>query len=175
MQLTDFEKRFTTIFLADKIYPTKLVLLKRGADMKFAPNKLTGMGGKIGDKEEFKDETPLESAIRELHEESGLVGIPLKEFGRLIVNGNKRVVHYFYGITDQDKLPQCPEGTLEWVPFKMILSKDIIPTTKLFLEEWLAGFGNWDPFTLFVELEDSDNPESDLKEYQFKEGLHYKF
>ena len=65
MELHNLKEKFTVIFLGDSTQPTKLVLLKRSADRKFAPNLYSGLGGKIGDQEEFKDETRV--VHRQMH------------------------------------------------------------------------------------------------------------
>ncbi len=172
MELSDFKKKYTVIFLADTIPPTKLVLLKRGSDRELAPGMFTGLGGHIGDKEEFKDETALESANRELLEEAGLSGIDLQEFGRLIVNG-KILLVYFFGIFHEELLPSCTEGVLEWVPFNDVLSKDIIPTTRFFIEKWSQNGWSLNSQTVFLEREGVDVLNSRTISLEYKEGLHF--
>jgi len=62
--LNRFEKRYTTIFLADSLSPSSLILLKRRTDTDVAPNLYTGLGGKIE-----LGEDQLAGAVRELKEE----------------------------------------------------------------------------------------------------------
>jgi len=52
-------KAWNVIFLVDQVPPTKAVLLKRAGNKSFAPNKYTGIGGKIE-----LNEDPLASANR---------------------------------------------------------------------------------------------------------------
>lgn len=120
--------QWSVIFLLDKYSPTKIVMLKRSKEKKFAPNLYTGIGGK---QEEV--ETPFEGAKRELFEETGLKN-PLKQFAKVVVDGSY-YLHYFWGVLEGE-LPNCTEGELEWVKIEDIFSKDIIPTTYGLLKEW---------------------------------------
>lgn len=159
-------KAYTVIFLCDGIPPTRIVLLHRGKDRAFAPNRYTGIGGKIEE-----GETPLDGAIRELKEETGIVNVPLTEFGCVVLN-NGQVLHYFAGDDTQTALPECNEGTLERVNLERIFSYDIIPTTKVFLEEWEKRA--WDTkrqFSVFIAREQPDSIDSAIREVRVAEGL----
>jgi 8-oxo-dGTP pyrophosphatase MutT (NUDIX family) len=147
--MQDYQENLTTIFLTDAMPATKIMLLKRSAAKKFAPNLYTGTGGKLE-----QDESALTCAQRELFEETGL-RTPLTEFGRIIINKNKRIIYQFHGMYDSDTLPNCPEGVLEWVTPEELEEKPIIPNAKLFLLEWKER--NWDirkPVTLYIERQD---------------------
>lgn len=164
-----FEKKYTNIFLIDSLEPKGMVLLKRGADRAFAPNLYTGIGGKIE-----KGEDQQTGAKRELWEEAGISDIDLKEFGRIIING-KMLISQFYGIYSSAKLPSCNEGTLEYVPVSSMFTKDIIPTAKVYLEEWATR--RWDtqhPFTIFFERKEFENIYSPIISMRVEEGLHYE-
>ncbi len=124
-------EQFNVIFLLDSNPATKIVMLKRAPTKKFAPNLYTGIGGKIE-----AGETVIESAYRELKEETGLEGITLKQFTSYRVN-NQTVLYYFWGIYPKVQLPDCNEGSLEWVEVDKILTKEIIPTTMKVCKQWL--------------------------------------
>lgn len=163
-------ERLTVVFLGDQQPPNTLILLKRGADRKFTPNRYTGIGGKIEPGEEA-----LPGAIRELREETGIVDVPLVEFGRLLMNGDRpeiegKVIHYFFGRDDGRELPTSNEGTLERVPLTEIMDRNWIPSTKLFVEQWAKR--RWDatrPFTVFMQYDYANNRADDLR---VEEKLH---
>ncbi len=143
-------KQWNVIFLLDQNPPSEIVMLKRAATKTFAPNFYTGVGGKVEE-----GETLLQSAYRELQEETGIVDITLKEFARCIID-TEGSLHYFWGIYDHP-LPQTDDGTLEWVPTFQVDKKDIIPTTKEVCREWQKrGFAIDQPFTLFVKESGKD-------------------
>lgn len=123
-------QKWNVIFLIDQISPTKIVFLKRGPNRKFAPNMYTGIGGKIE-----MGETFLESAHRELQEESGLTDINLTQFAKVIIDQTDELI-YFWGIYNQIELPFSNEGTLEWVYVNQLFNLPIIPTTKEMLKHW---------------------------------------
>lgn len=144
-------KEFSVVFLGNRTPPTKLVLLKR-ASKRWAGDKYTGIGGKKEDGEEIS-----ETATRELKEETGLTNIALKEFAKALVN-NKKVLYYFLGILNTMQLPLCTEGDLEWAPVEEILNFDIIPTTKIVLEEWQKrGFSIDRPWTMELVGEENQH------------------
>ncbi len=160
------QRHYTVIFLCDQFPPTQLILLRRGADRPFAPNRYTGIGGKVED-----GEKPLDGAVRELEEETGLTDISLEEFGRVILN-NGQVLHYFFGNDKQGSVPKSNEGMLERVTVENLFSYDIIPTTKIFLEEWKKR--SWDtfsPFTVMIFRDEPDDIDAKVKEVRVEEGL----
>lgn len=143
--MSDINK-WNVVFLLDGNPPTKVMLLKRSPNKKFAPNFYTGTGGKV----EESDNSVLDSAYRELQEETGVTEVQLTEIARVIVNHDK-VLYYFEGIYPQHELPQSNEGTLEWVEVDKILEKEIIPDTKMMLTEWQKrNFSLENSFTLYL-------------------------
>ncbi len=166
--LEEFEEKMTTIFLTDAIPARRILLLKRAADKKFAPNLYTGTGGKIE-----PGEDQYVGAKRELFEETGL-STALTEFGRIVINGKKRILFQFHGIYNSNLIPNCPEGVLEWVPVDKIFELPIIPTAKSFLEEWQKRGWNTDkPFTIYIQREDMNNPFTKVYSSEIIEGLHF--
>jgi 8-oxo-dGTP pyrophosphatase MutT (NUDIX family) len=144
-------QKWNVIFLIDQTPPTKIVFLKRGSKRKFAPNMYTGIGGKI----EF-EETFLESANRELQEESGLTDINLTEFAKVIIDQTDELI-YFWGIYNQAELPVSNEGTLEWIYVNQIFNLSIIPTTKEMLKHWQNQDFSNKFFKLHVQSISEDN------------------
>lgn len=143
--MTDYHK-WNVIFLLDAKLPTKIVLMRRAANKDFAPNLYTGIGGKVE-----PGETILESAHRELQEESGITNVSLTEFARCI-RDDTDTLYYFGGIYIHNALPRSTDGRLEWVPRDAILKKDLIPTTFLVCKEWRKrDFTVNRPFTLYIK------------------------
>jgi 8-oxo-dGTP pyrophosphatase MutT (NUDIX family) len=162
----NFEQKWTCIFLIDKKPPAEILMLKRGSDRKLAPDMWTGLGGKVE-----KEESNFAGAVRELKEEADeACDVSLKEFGRLIINKQKSI-HYFFGILEAQPAPKCTEGTLEWVEVSKVLEKDIIPSTKIFLQEWQKRNWNISPFTILLERADVDDVKSQILSYDIKERL----
>ena len=116
---------------------TKIVLLKRFAGAKFAPNRWTGIGGHIG-----RGEDVTIAALRELFEETGISQNEVKNF-RMVADfiydsgpywpRGYRIV-YFDGIYTKEKLPDCSEGVLKWIPIGYLHRYDIIDDTRAVLK-----------------------------------------
>lgn len=154
---------FTVIFLINNNPPDKVILLKRAANKKFAPGFYTGIGGKVGDLSEFINESVLESAYRELSEETkgklNKDNINLKEFARCIFESGLKL-YYFWSIYNANTLPKVfhSEGILAWVSTGDLLQQDIIPTTKAVCEEWSKReFFIDKPFTIYVREVGKEN------------------
>ncbi len=141
------QRAWNVIFLIDQNPPAKIVMLKRSAEKIFAPNLYTGVGGKV----DPEDKTVLDSALRELEEETGIKNIPLVEFARCVID-RKYTLFYFWGLFANNKLPHTDDGTLEWVDIDKILEKEIIPTTQAMCRQWnTKGFRVDKPFTVYVK------------------------
>lgn len=137
-------KLWNVIFLLNKIPLTKIVLLKRAKDKKFAPNFYTGIGGKVE-----VGESVLESANRELKEETGIEGLELKQFAKCFLKDEEG--SYFWAILDTTSLPSSADGDLEWTPIETLLNKDMIPSTKAICREWKnRNFETDRSFTIFL-------------------------
>ncbi len=169
-----FEVAYTAIFLVDDPdQPTKIGMMKRGPNQKRFPNQYTGTGGSL----EKIDESQAAGALREWNEEMGIEEIDPKEFSRIIING-KGVIFYFFAPYSKSEIPK-PEphdgiyvGEVEWVPIDEVLGKDIVPTTRRFLEAWKAR--HWsikEPFTVFFEREDAHDAQSNIRSIEVRDGL----
>ncbi len=162
-------KRWTVVFLLDQLPPNQIVLLKRAENKKFAPGWYTGIGGK-----QEEGETIEQTAYRELKEEVGIGDIKLHEFARVIVNGNEKALHYFWGIYSGKQLPACTEGTLEFLSPSKVLTKQIIPTTKYMIKEWKKReFATDQQWTMFIKRDEDENGfASDISIERITDGLH---
>lgn len=86
-------KHFTLILVFTEDF-SKVLMLKRTKDP--YKNLFNFLGGKIE-----AGETPLESAKRELEEESGLKEVHLKELVTLSYSLDETTLHVFFGKTNQ--------------------------------------------------------------------------
>ncbi len=106
---------FTVIILR---HGGRYLLLERAATKRVHPGKWTGMGGRV-EADEMGDLTA--SALRELHEESGIGADTVRDFTlrRVVLHARPGVplttLLYFTGTLETRVLPPCPEGTLAWV------------------------------------------------------------
>ncbi len=140
---------YTAVFLGDKTPPAQFILLKRAPTKKLFPNLYTGIGGK----REPEDQDIQQTALRELKEETG-IEVPVVQFSKCIVQGeHARILNFFYGISNPELgLPECTEGTLEWVDIDKLLEKALIPTTLEIIREFQKrGFNTEKPWTLIVQ------------------------
>lgn len=114
-------------------------MLKRASWMKFAPNRWTGIGGKIESNENFS-----QSALRELLEETTIKSTDIsgfREIANITFKGSPvgdwpngyRIV-YYDAIYPHENLPPCNEGLLQWVDISQLSTIDIIEDTKAALK-----------------------------------------
>jgi 8-oxo-dGTP pyrophosphatase MutT (NUDIX family) len=159
-------KAWNVIFLLDKIEPSKILILKRSPTKSIAPNMYTGIGGKVEE-----NETLYESAYRELYEEADIKDIKLMHFADIIIS-NYKLIAYFGGYYDWNKNIKCNEGDLEWTSVKDVLSKNIIPSTKLVLLEWIKrSYSLTEKWTIIAEELGIQNGVSLAKTLEVKSGF----
>ncbi len=134
MQKTAELQGYTVILLrcADRY-----LLLERSQTKSFAPGLWTGIGGHV----EADETTDLyASALRELHEESGLTLDDVQDFVLrrvLLTNRIGRpfgVLLYFTGTLTQAVVPYCPEGELSWKYAEEFAALNIIDNTRPVLD-----------------------------------------
>ncbi len=110
----------------------RLLLLKRAAWKKFAPNRWTGLGGKVeqGELSDLKT-----AALRELFEETDLspdevsnVRLRRTLFFHHPAEGLVCLL-YFAGEARTIRIPSCNEGNLQWVAPDDVAALDVIENT----------------------------------------------
>lgn len=127
-------------------HDARLLLLKRAAWKTFAPNRWTGIGGKVE-----PDELGwlASSARRELFEETDLGPTEVSELTLRRTLTFFRVdeglvsLLYFTGKTASDRVPVCNEGTLAWFYPVELRRLDLLQNTgavlRLLVEDVLSG------------------------------------
>jgi 8-oxo-dGTP diphosphatase len=111
----------------------RFLLLKRSPAKAFAPNRWTGIGGRV-EAGEFGDLKA--SALRELHEEAGFEPADLENFSlrRTLFLARPDGIFiwllYFTGQLSVPVTPDCPEGMLAWKEAYEFAGLDIIPTSR---------------------------------------------
>lgn len=165
------------VFLLDKPTPEKVILLKRASTKTYAPDFFTGIGGKIGDIPGLEDETPMESAYRELNEETdGTINsknTTLTEFARCHIDAGV-TIYYFWGIHSGKNLPHISpaEGQLVSATTDDLLDYQIIPTTLEVCRAWKArGFSTGKPFTVYLKHTGMEASIRLVKLIKVEEGL----
>lgn len=140
------KRRWNVIFLLDQTPPTYILLLKRASTKAFAPNKYTGIGGKVE-----PGETIEQSTYRELHEETGITDVMLTHFADAVFDDGDTISCYA-AVYDSTTVPECNEGELSWVPIDMLFDKPLIDTARAYLSVWKEkGFALRPSWTVQLE------------------------
>jgi len=112
----------TLIFLFDE--QDRVLLLKGADDKRLWAGKLNGIGGHLEQGEDI-----LESAHRELQEETGITDADLWLCGQIMIAVTEEqgvAVFVFKGKYADQKFIPSPEGELDWVPMDEIGTKPLV-------------------------------------------------
>lgn len=124
---------YTVLFLH---FGGRFLLLQRAPNKRIAPNRWTGVGGKV-EAEELGDLRA--SVLRELEEETNLSDDDLSNLSLRRVLYHNRAgepltgLLYYTADLKRYSLPECTEGTLYWKEPRDFAALDIIETTDLVL------------------------------------------
>ena len=117
----------------------KILTLKRAADKKIFPGKLSGFGGKVEPGEDL-----ISSAYREMLEETGLDARNMQLRGvltRVLENGyiNQLFIFVATGLIGEPVM-SGHEGTAHWLSVSdFLVSPDIVEHIPLYLKQVIAG------------------------------------
>jgi 8-oxo-dGTP diphosphatase len=132
-----FDDVRSVVFLFNPDY-THIVLLHRAAWKRFAPQRWTGIGGRL---EEDELAEPARGALRELREETSLTLADLRGW-RFVADvldpGAEVRLVYFTAVFAGEQVPPCTEGTLHWVSLADYPRLDMIENTRAVLDALLA-------------------------------------
>jgi len=135
-----------------------VLLMKRAAHKRVFPNQYNGLGGHIE-----RDEDPLNSAKREIHEECGLAldDLQLRAIYNIDAGEETGIVLFvFVAFSDtREVVDDSGEGTLHWIPVDQILDYDLVEDLPLILPRVLPMKAGDAP--LFVHV--SYNPDDKIK------------
>jgi 8-oxo-dGTP diphosphatase len=147
------------------VIPRTLIFVTRGDDVlliKGAPTKrlwanlYNGIGGHIERREDA-----LSAAIRELNEETGLVGVYLCLFGTVFIDVSEELgigLFIFRGEYSGGTLVDSSEGQLEWIPINRLEEYPLVEDLKTLLP-------------LILRMRPGDPPFSALYDYDEQERM----
>ena len=119
----------------------RFLMLKRAPDKAFAPERWTGIGGRV-EPGEFDDIAA--SALREISEETGYQASEIQNLSlrRTLLQQRPQhpvtVLFYFTAEVQAMKSPETSEGTLHWLTQAELDEIDIIENTRLVIPELIA-------------------------------------
>ena len=114
-------------------YGEHILLLKRAPHRRVFPNHYNGLGGHIE-----RHEDPCQSAIREIHEESGLDVVNVQYRGTTHIDAGNEVGIMLFVFTAEataQTVIDSAEGTLEWLHLPTLLEDIARQNTTLLLVE----------------------------------------
>jgi 8-oxo-dGTP diphosphatase len=152
------ENRWTVIprTLCFVTYGDDVLMMKRAEHRRVFPNRYNGLGGHIE-----RDETPLQGAIREIKEESGLdvtdiflCGVHTIDTGE---NGGILLFTFKATAVSRDFVDIGDEGTLHWINEQDVLSLDLVEDLPHVLPRVLhMSTADNTPYYLHVSYDEND-------------------
>jgi 8-oxo-dGTP diphosphatase len=129
----------------------EVLLIKGSPNKRIWANKYNGLGGHVENGENI-----LNSAIRELNEESNLSEIPLRLCGTITINTSSPtgiLLFVFHGNYNGKEIIESGEGKLEWVNVNEIKSLPLVDDLQYILPrvlqfrkkgEFFWGYSHYD-------------------------------
>lgn len=132
-----------------------VLLMKRGPDRRVFPNQYNGVGGHIE-----RDEDPLDGAIREIREETGLTVRDVRLRAIYNINAGQTtgiVLFVFTAWSDRrDAVADEREGTLHWIRRNQVLELDLVEDIPHILPRVLAMGPADSPWFVHVSYDHDD-------------------
>lgn len=131
-----------------------VLLMKRSPHKRIFPNRYNGVGGHIE-----RDEDPLTSARREIHEETGITAHNLKLCAVYNVDAGESagiILFVFTAWTDSRDVTANDEGTLHWVKRGEIANLDLVDDLPMLLPRILALGADEPPIFYHVSYDSND-------------------
>ncbi|MDW0118648.1 NUDIX domain-containing protein [Sporosarcina thermotolerans] len=127
----------------------KILMLKRSKDRALASNLWTGIGGHV---EANEHNSPEESCLREIFEETGIRRNEIEQFKLryILMRRSEDEIrqHYIYfGNTSKKNLINTDEGVLHWIDHSKVLNLKMPLTVNHMLKHFL---NNPDQKSLFI-------------------------
>ena len=161
-------KRTTICYLvkgdnAGNIHEVCLAMKKRG----FGEGRWNGSGGKVGDKEEFKNETVEEGAVREVSEELNVVMVNPRKVGEILFEtegDDKECIVSYVFIADKWKgdPSETEEMNPKWFKINEIPYNEMWTDDKEWFKELLKG-NKFEARYIFSKDDDSHLFEHEIK------------
>lgn len=109
-----------------------VLLMKRGAHKRVFPNQYNGLGGHIE-----RDEDPMTSALREIHEECGLAvtNVRLRAVHHIDAGATTGILLFIFtaDALSRDFVDTGEEGTLHWVSLADLTQYDLVDDILILL------------------------------------------
>lgn len=133
---------------------TDVLLLKRALNRRVYPGKYNGVGGHLE-----RDEDPLQGAVREIREETGLEVDNIRFCGVSHIDAGQAtgiLLLIFRAEALSRDFQDSVEGRLEWVPQADVLTYDLVEDLPEFLPRVLAMSPGDPPFFVHVSYDSAD-------------------
>ncbi len=131
-----------------------VLLMKRGPHRRVFPNRYNGVGGHIE-----RHEDPLNSAKREIAEETGLAVHDVRLRAVYNIDANEAtgiVLFVFTAVSDSREVAESREGTLHWIPRQAVMTLDLVDDLPEILPRVLAMQAGAAPLFVHVSYDAND-------------------
>lgn len=131
----------------------ELLLLRIASDRGAWSGQLNGVGGHIQRRED-----PLNSAKREIVEETGLIPTHLKLCGVVIIDTQESVgigLYVFVGESATGTLQSSAEGEPIWVPMKSLDELDLVEDLLTIIPRALDSYQTGEPFSAVYHYDEA--------------------
>lgn len=131
-----------------------VLLMKRAAHKRVFPNRYNGVGGHIE-----RDEDPITSARREIHEETGLHVRDVRLRAVYNIDAGEATgiaLFVFTAVSDSREVTANSEGTLHWIAREAVFSLDLVEDLPYLLPRILSMPDNAAPLFVHVSYDAND-------------------